>query len=113
VEPEKKGARKEEAEISFLQRVGISAIGAGDSLGEMLKFLGEMSITFVRLFGMKVRFRAVDLFLLIQQCGAQALPIVTLISFLVGVILAFVGATAETVRRSDLCGGPSRHRHSP
>ena len=51
-----------------------------------------MSITFVRLFRMKVRFRAVDLFLLIQQCGAEALPIVTLISFLVGVILAFVGA---------------------
>ena len=41
---------------------------------------------------MKARFRPVDLFLLIQQCGAQALPIVTLISFLVGVILAFVGA---------------------
>jgi phospholipid/cholesterol/gamma-HCH transport system permease protein len=41
---------------------------------------------------MNVRFRAIDLFLLIQQCGAQALPIVTLISFLVGVILAFVGA---------------------
>ena len=90
--PEKKGARKEEAEVSFLQRVGISAIGAGDSLGEMLKFLGEMSVTFVRLFRMKARFRPVDLFLLIQQCGAQALPIVTLISFLVGVILAFVGA---------------------
>jgi phospholipid/cholesterol/gamma-HCH transport system permease protein len=30
--------------------------------------------------------------LLIQQCGAEALPIVTLISFLLGVILAFVGA---------------------
>ena len=90
--PEKKGARKEEAEISFLQRVGISAIGASDSLGEMLKFLGEMSVTFVRLFRMKARFRPVDLFVLIQQCGAQALPIVTLISFLVGVILAFVGA---------------------
>ena len=90
--PEKKGARKEEAEAPFLERVGNTAIGAGDSLGEMLKFLGEMSITFVRLFRMKARFRAVDLFLLIQQCGAQALPIVTLISFLVGVILAFVGA---------------------
>jgi phospholipid/cholesterol/gamma-HCH transport system permease protein len=51
-----------------------------------------MSVTFVRLFHMRVRFRAVDLFLLIQQAGAQALPIVTLISFLVGVILAFVGA---------------------
>ena len=51
-----------------------------------------MTLTFVRLFRMKVRFRAVDLFLLIQQSGVQALPIVTLISFLVGVILAFVGA---------------------
>jgi phospholipid/cholesterol/gamma-HCH transport system permease protein len=90
--PEKKGARKEEVESPFLERVGTSAIGAGESLGEMLKFLGEMSVTFVRLFRMKVRFRAVDLVLLIQQCGAQALPIVTLISFLVGVILAFVGA---------------------
>lgn len=90
--PEKKGARKEEAATSFLERVGNSAIGAGGSIGEMLQFLGEMSITSVRLFGMKARFRAVDLFLLIQQCGAQALPIVTLISFLVGVILAFVGA---------------------
>ncbi|HEY7168947.1 MAG TPA: ABC transporter permease [Candidatus Binatia bacterium] len=90
--PEKKGARKEDLAIPFLERVGLSAIGTGNSLGEMLKFLGEMSITFFRLFRMKVRFRAVDLFLLIQQCGAQALPIVTLISFLVGVILAFVGA---------------------
>lgn len=90
--PEKTGARKEEAATTFLERVGNSAIGAGGSIGEMLRFLGEMSITFVRLFRMKARFRAVDLFLLIQQCGAEALPIVTLISFLVGVILAFVGA---------------------
>ena len=90
--PEKKGARKEAVETPFLERVGNTAVGAGASLGETLKFLGEMTITFVRLFRMKARFRAVDLFLLIQQCGAQALPIVTLISFLVGMILAFVGA---------------------
>jgi len=54
--------------------------------------LGEMTVTFIALLRMKARYRASDLFLLIQQCGAQALPIVTLISFLVGVILAFVGA---------------------
>ncbi len=34
----------------------------------------------------------VDLALIIQECGPRALPIVTLISFLVGMILAFVGA---------------------
>ena len=90
--PEKSGARKEALEAPFLERVGTSAIGCGTSLGEMLAFLGDMTLTFVRLFRMKVRFRAVDLLLLIQQSGAQALPIVTLISFLVGVILAFVGA---------------------
>jgi phospholipid/cholesterol/gamma-HCH transport system permease protein len=90
--PEKKGARRQTEKPPFLAEVGNKAIDAGLSLGEMLKFLGEMSLTFLRLFRMKVRFRLVDLFLLIQQCGAQALPIVTLISFLVGVILAFVGA---------------------
>ena len=90
--PERKGARREVTEASLLERIGTTAIGAAGSLTEMLAFLGEMTITFVRLFGMRARYRASDLFLLIQQCGAQALPIVTLISFLVGVILAFVGA---------------------
>jgi phospholipid/cholesterol/gamma-HCH transport system permease protein len=90
--PEKKGARKQAVETPVLERVGNRAIDAGSSLGQTLKFLGEMTLTFGRLFRMKARFRGVDLLLLIQQCGAQALPIVTLISFLVGVILAFVGA---------------------
>jgi phospholipid/cholesterol/gamma-HCH transport system permease protein len=90
--PEKKGARREAVETPFFERVGNTAIGAGASLAEMLGFLGDMTVSFVKCFRLKVRFRAVDLVLLIQQCGAQALPIVTLISFLVGVILAFVGA---------------------
>jgi phospholipid/cholesterol/gamma-HCH transport system permease protein len=90
--PEKKGARRDEVRAPFLDRVGVSAIGLVASLREMLSFLGEMTLTFARLFGMRARFRVVDLVLLIQQAGAQALPIVTLISFLVGVILAFVGA---------------------
>lgn len=89
---ERKGARKEAAEASLLERVGTATIGATASLAEILAFLGEMTITFIQLLGMKARYRASDLFLLIQQCGAEALPIVTLISFLVGVILAFVGA---------------------
>jgi phospholipid/cholesterol/gamma-HCH transport system permease protein len=40
----------------------------------------------------KARFQRSDLMLTIQQCGAQALPIVSLISVLVGLILAFIGA---------------------
>jgi phospholipid/cholesterol/gamma-HCH transport system permease protein len=90
--PERKGARREASEASLLERLGTRTIGVADSLAEMLAFLGEMTITFARLFRMKARYRTSDLLLLIQQCGSQALPIVTLISFLVGVILAFVGA---------------------
>jgi phospholipid/cholesterol/gamma-HCH transport system permease protein len=90
--PERKGARREVTEASFLERIGTSALGLAGSSKEMLAFLGEMTVTFLALLRLKARYRASDLFLLIQQCGAQALPIVTLISFLVGVILAFVGA---------------------
>jgi phospholipid/cholesterol/gamma-HCH transport system permease protein len=90
--PERKGARRDVAETTWLERIGASTIGAADSAREMLAFLGDMTVTFLALLRMKAHYRASDLFLLIQQCGAQALPIVTLISFLVGVILAFVGA---------------------
>ena len=58
----------------------------------MLEFLGEITLAFGRLLRGKARFRARDFWLLVQQAGADALPIVTLISFLVGIILAFVGA---------------------
>lgn len=40
----------------------------------------------------RANFRRSDLVLYIQQCGAQALPIVALISLLIGMILAFVGS---------------------
>ncbi|HEV8342147.1 MAG TPA: ABC transporter permease [Candidatus Binatia bacterium] len=90
--PERKGAQKEVIEAPLLERIGTTSIGTANSAAEMLAFLGEMTITFGKLLRMKAHYRASDLFLLIQECGAQALPIVTLISFLVGVILAFVGA---------------------
>ena len=90
--PERVGARKAVRKAPVLERIGTGAVGVADSATAMLAFLGDMTVTFVRLFGMKARCRASDLWLLIQECGAQALPIVTLVTFLVGVILAFVGA---------------------
>ena len=49
------------------------------------------------------------LLLLIQDCGAEALPIVTLISFLVGLILAFVGAVQlQRFGAADLRRRPRR-----
>jgi phospholipid/cholesterol/gamma-HCH transport system permease protein len=90
--PERKGVRRDVAEASILERIGTRTLGLAGSAKEMLAFLGDMTGSFFAFFRLKAHYRASDLFLLIQDCGAQALPIVTLISFLVGVILAFVGA---------------------
>src|SRR4029434_3439351 len=55
-------------------------------------FIGNVVQALGRLLRGRARFRIADLLLLVQQAGAQALGIITLISFLVGLILAFVGA---------------------
>ena len=90
--PERKGARRGAERASFLERTGEAAISLWRSNLEMLAFIGETFTAFMRLFTGKSRFRGSDLMLVIQECSAEALPIVSLISLLVGLILAFVGA---------------------
>jgi len=90
--PERKGARKEAVHEPFFSRVGSAAIELWQSTRELLAFIGEATIAFLKLLTGKASFRRSDIFLFIQQCGADALPIVTLISLLVGLILAFIGA---------------------
>jgi phospholipid/cholesterol/gamma-HCH transport system permease protein len=90
--PERKGSRKDEQRPGFFAYVGEAALDLRRSTVEMLAFIGECAAALARLFAGKARFRRSDLFLTFQACGAQALPIVSLISVLVGVILAFVGA---------------------
>jgi phospholipid/cholesterol/gamma-HCH transport system permease protein len=89
---ERKGARKEVKRESFFSMVGASAVEFYHSAIEMLNFIGEATITFTKFLFGKATFRRVDLFLLLQECGAQALPVVSLISLLLGLILGFVGA---------------------
>ena len=90
--PEKEGVRKEAGKDSFLSRIGAEAIDFVRSTGEILAFIGEVFMAFGRFLGGKARFRGSDLTMVMQDCGIQALPIVSLISLLVGLILAFVGA---------------------
>jgi phospholipid/cholesterol/gamma-HCH transport system permease protein len=90
--PERKGARREAARTSFLEKAGNAAVVFWKSVRDMLEFIGEASVAFLSLFTGKAQFRPSDFFLTLQECGAQALPIVSLISLLVGLILAFIGA---------------------
>jgi phospholipid/cholesterol/gamma-HCH transport system permease protein len=90
--PERKGARKEAVRQPFLQRVGEYALSTGRSTVEFINFIGAAFLAFLKFLAGKARFQRSDLMLFIQQTGAEALPIVTLISVLVGLIFAFIGA---------------------
>jgi phospholipid/cholesterol/gamma-HCH transport system permease protein len=90
--PERQGARRETIREPFLDRIGKETLALIASVGDLLGFIGEAILALMKLLRGQARFRPVELLLLIQECGAQALPIVTLISFLVGAILAFIGA---------------------
>lgn len=94
--PERAGARKELSAAPFLERLGKHVIAAMAEGVETLSFLGSTALASIRLVGRHARYRPADLWALIQQCGIEALPIVTLVSFLVGVILAFVSAIQLT-----------------
>lgn len=89
---ERKGARKEIRREPFLSVVGAKAIEFYRSTIDMVSFIGEATITFTKFLFGKATFRRVDLILLLQECGSQALPVVSLISILLGLILGFVGA---------------------
>ena len=90
--PERKGARKEAARIPLLERIGAYALNTGNALVEFITFIGAAFQAFLKFMVGKARFQRSDLMVFIQQSGAQALPIVTLISLLVGLIFAFIGA---------------------
>jgi phospholipid/cholesterol/gamma-HCH transport system permease protein len=90
--PEQAAARRRGAPLLWLDGIGTAVLSGWQGAWDILGFIGEAVLAGLRLLGGQARFRRVDLALFLQQCGAQALGIVTLVSFLVGLILAFVGA---------------------
>ena len=84
------------------ERVG--ELGAG-ILGEgyqRIAFVGESAAAVVETLANPLRIRRYDAVLIAQRLGADALPIVLLIGFLIGVILAFQTAVAIRQFGADL-----------
>jgi phospholipid/cholesterol/gamma-HCH transport system permease protein len=76
----------------FLSSVGRTTLETWGRGRTASTFLGESVIGLVRIFVRPDKFRWRDCFHEMQQCGAMALPIVSLISFLVGLIMAYQAA---------------------
>jgi phospholipid/cholesterol/gamma-HCH transport system permease protein len=73
-------------------RVGEVALRAWSTAGNALDFLGEATLALGALLRGRARFRRVDLMHALESAGVGALGIVALINFLIGAVLAFVGA---------------------
>ena len=77
---------------SFLMRVGQRVGEIAWGVMDFLSFLGEVILALVRVVCGRGSLRRDDFLLHLQDCGASALPIVSLISIVIGVIFAFVGS---------------------
>jgi len=89
--PERKNAKGAPAK-SMLASIGYSTKQLYIAFENMTEFIGSISISFFNLSRGKVKFLWGDLFYFIQDCSVTSLPIVLIISFLMGLILAFIGA---------------------
>ena len=77
---------------NFLTGVGRATLETWRRTREASTFVGESVIGIARLVRRPQKFRWHDCLDEMQQCGAMALPIVSLISFLVGLIMAYQAA---------------------
>ena len=107
--PEKTDARRSTADPGWLVRLGESGLAVWGGGRVILGFLGEGVLAMARLLRGRAQFRWRDLFEVMQGCGPRALGIVALINFLIGLILAFVGATelarfGASIYTADLVG---------
>src|SRR5258706_3802677 len=90
--PERPPSRRSRGRHGFRVAVGVEVIRAVRSVGDMVGFLGETIQALLSAVRGRARFRWVDLLQVMQEHGPAALPIVGLVNFLVGMIIAFIGA---------------------
>jgi phospholipid/cholesterol/gamma-HCH transport system permease protein len=76
----------------FVIGVGLATRDCGDQARAILQFVGELYLDAFGVVRGRLGFRWNDCLQEMQKCGAMALPIVSLISFLVGVTVAYSGA---------------------
>ncbi len=78
--------------VAAIERLGMHTVEAGREAVALTAFIGEATVTGLRAFLRPRRFRLVSLTNQVEQTGLNALPIVGLMAFLIGVVLAYQGA---------------------
>ena len=76
----------------FLESLGGKVLALPGISRDVLEFLGEVTQSLLRFASGRASFSRRDLWNVFRECGVDALPIVTLTSLLLGLILAFVSS---------------------
>jgi phospholipid/cholesterol/gamma-HCH transport system permease protein len=78
--------------VGFVARIGEVTVGLLARGYSSLGFLGLVSLTAVRVLRQPRRLRVTAILAQMERTGVDALPIVGLLSFLIGIVIAFQGA---------------------
>jgi len=76
----------------FIRKLGEKAFDTWDTGWSFVSFVGEVALSLGRWLRGTAQVRGRDFALYLQQAGPDALGVVSLVNFLLGLILAFVGA---------------------
>ena len=79
--------------LLMLQRIGAFVATLWSDTRELLSFVGLILVTLLQVLTGKKKLRARATVFHMEQVGLDAVPIVALLSFLVGAVVAFLGAT--------------------
>ena len=77
---------------STLERIGREAVAAGDQARALLSFIGESAVALAGSIAHPARMRWRPILHNIRSAGFDALPIIGLLSFLLGIVIAYQAA---------------------
>ena len=92
IKPSVVSPHSESSNDPVLERFGSWGISLFENAKQFMEFFGLTSISFLAFCFGRARFRRIDLVNLIYLSGPRAIPIISLISILVGLIVAYIGA---------------------
>ncbi|MFQ5929910.1 MAG: MlaE family lipid ABC transporter permease subunit [Acidobacteriota bacterium] len=91
-DPSEFGEFKTEKQATFPEDVGRVTVMVWEDARTLVAFVGELGVALVLALFNPRRVRWKDAFLVAETAGVNALPIIALISFLIGLIMAFQSA---------------------
>lgn len=78
--------------VAMVERTGRAASAAWDEAADLLYFLGVTTVTASRSIIRPGRIRFISVLSHVEQVGLNSMPIVGLLSFLIGIVVAYQGA---------------------